>query len=91
LPKQHIYYFKSQTENVVSNGAILTHLFIDILKGVDFEWSMKLFVGSIKKWDKLEKLILARLFEDDTKVSMPTLFVAKQKKEESINMFVERF
>ena len=52
---------------------------------------MKLFVGSIKKWDKLEKLILARLFEDDTKVSMPTLFATKQKKEESINTFVERF
>jgi len=27
-PNQHIYYFKSQTENVVSNDAILTRLFI---------------------------------------------------------------
>ena len=90
-PNQHIYYFKSQTGNVVSNDAILGRLFIDILKGVDFEWFMKFFVGSIKKWADLEKLFFARFFEDDTKVSMPTLFATKQKKEESINMFVERF
>ena len=31
---QHIYYFKSQTENVVSNDAILARLFIGTLKGV---------------------------------------------------------
>jgi len=37
LPHQHIYYFKSQTRNVVSNDAILTCLFIGTLKGIAFE------------------------------------------------------
>jgi len=30
-PNQHIYYFKSQTGNVVSNDAIMTRLFISEL------------------------------------------------------------
>jgi len=36
-PNRHIYYFKSQTENVVDNDAILTRLFIGTLKGLAFE------------------------------------------------------
>jgi len=45
---QHIYYFKSQTGNVVSNDTIMAHLFIVTLKGVAFKWFMKLPVGLIK-------------------------------------------
>jgi len=52
---------------------------------------MKLLVGSIEKWVDLEKLFLARFFEDDTEVSVPTLLATKQKKGESIKAFVERF
>ena len=70
---QHIYYIKSQTGNVVWNDAIMARLFIGTLKGVTFEWFMKLPVGSIKTWADLEKLFLARFFEDDTEISVPTL------------------
>ena len=52
---------------------------------------MKLPIGSIEKWVDLEKLFLARFFEDDTEVSVPTLLATKQKKGESIKAFVERF
>jgi len=89
-PNQHIYYFKSQTGNVGSNDAMLARLFIGTLK-VAFEWFMKLPAGSINKWTDLEKLFLARFFEDDTEVSVPTLLATKQKKRESIKVFVERF
>ena len=44
---QHICYFKFQTRNIESNDAILAH-FIGILKGVAFEWFMKLPASSIK-------------------------------------------
>ena len=47
-PNQHIYYFKSQTGNVVYSDAILASLFIGTLKGLVFEWFMKLSEGSIK-------------------------------------------
>jgi len=52
---------------------------------------MKLLVGSIKNWADLEKLFLACFYEDDTEVFVPTLLATKQKKRESIKMFVERF
>ena len=34
FPNQHIYYFKSQTGNVVSNDAIMAHLFIGTSRGL---------------------------------------------------------
>ena len=33
LSNQHIYYFKSQTGNIVSNDVVRAHLFIGTLKG----------------------------------------------------------
>ena len=36
---QHIYYFKSQTGNVVDNDAILARLFIGTLKGLPLNGS----------------------------------------------------
>ena len=69
----------------------MARLFIGTLKGVAFEWFMKLPTGSIEKWVELEKLFLTRFFEDDTEVSVPTLLTSKQKKGESIKAFVERF
>ena len=89
-PNQHIYYFKSQTGNVVDNDAILARLFISTLKGLAFEWFMKLPEGSIKNWGDLENLFLTRFFEDDSEVTMPTLLATKQRKGESVKSFVER-
>jgi len=80
LPNQYISYFKSQIRNVVSNDAIIARLFISTLKGVAFEWFMKLSAGLIKTWNDLEKLFLAHFFEDNTEISVPTLLAAKQKK-----------
>ena len=45
----------------------------------------------IKNWADLEKLFLAYFFEDDTKMSVPTLLAIKQRKGESTKIFVERF
>ena len=47
--------------------------------------------GSIEERVDLEKFFLARFFEDDIEVSVPTLLATKQKKGESIKAFVERF
>ena len=90
-PNQQIYYFKSQTGNVISNDAILARLVIGTLKGVAFEWFMKLPTGSTKTWANLEKLFLAHFFEDNSEISVPTLLATKQKKGEFIKTFVKRF
>ena len=55
-------------------------IYSGILKGVAFEWFMKLSAGSIKTWADHEKLFLAHFFEDDSEISVPTLLAAKQKK-----------
>ena len=77
---RHIYYFKSQTRNVVSNDAILAHLFIGTLKVIAFEWFMKLSEGSIKRWGDLEKLFLTHFFEDDSEITTLTLLATRQRK-----------
>jgi len=69
----------------------LARLFIGILKGLVFEWFMKLPEGSIKNWGDLEKLFLTRFFEDDSEITMPSLLATKQQKGESVKAFVERF
>jgi len=88
---QYIYYFKSQAGNVLSNDAILECLFIGNLKGITFEWFMKLAEGSIKNWGDLEKLFFTRFFEDDSEITMPTLLATRQWKGKSVKAFVERF
>jgi len=90
-PNQHIYYFKSQTGNMVDNDAILACLFIGTLKGLAFEWFIKLPEGSIKNWGHLEKLFLTCFFEDDSEVTMHILLATKQLKGESVKSFIERF
>ena len=66
-------------------------LFIGTLKGLAFEWFIKLQEGSIKNWGDLEKLFLTRFFENDSEITMPTLLAMKQQKGESVKIFVERF
>jgi len=66
-------------------------LFIGTLKGLTFEWFMKLTEDSIKNWGNLEKLFLTRFFEDDSEVTMSTLLATNQRKGESVKAFVERF
>ena len=58
----------------------MAHLFIGTLKGVAFEWFVKLPAGYIKKWVDLKKLFLARFFKDDVMIFVPTLLTTKKKK-----------
>ena len=62
---------------MVDNDAILARLFIGTLKGLAFEWFMKLPENFIKNWSDLEKLFLTRFFEEDLEIIMPTLLATK--------------
>ena len=44
-----------------------------------------------QKLGDLEKLFLTRFFEDDSEITMPTLLATKQRKGDSVKIFVERF
>jgi len=69
----------------------MARLFIGTLKGIAFEWFMKLPESSIKNLGDLEKLFLARFFKDDSVITMPTLLAMRQQKGESVKAIVERF
>jgi len=72
-PNQHIYYFRSQTGNVIDNNAIMARLFIGTLKGVASDWFRSLPSGSINSWVNLETRFLSQFYEDDTEVTMDKL------------------
>ena len=83
-PNQHIYYFWSQTGNVIDNDVIMAKLFIGTLKGVAFDWFRSLSPGSINSWIDLKNRFLSRFYEDDTEVTMDKLFSTLQRKGESV-------
>src|SRR3954469_23661054 len=75
--QQHIYYFQSQTGSLKGNDPVRTRLFISTLKGVAFEWFLKLPKGSITCWDDLEAFFLSRFFEEEADINMHTLPLTK--------------
>jgi len=85
-----MYYFRSQTGNIIDNNAIKARLFIGTLKGVAFDWFKSLPSGSINSWVDLETRFLSRLYEDDTEVTMDKFLSTVQKGGESVRDYVER-
>src|SRR3954462_6550632 len=67
--QQHIYYFQSQTENLMENDLVRTRLFISTLKGVAFEWFRKLPKGYISCWADLDALFLSCFFEEEVNIN----------------------
>ena len=76
---------------MIGNDAIMTRLFIGTLKGTAFDWFRSLPADSINSWVDLETLFLSRFFEDDVEVTMNKLLETKQKPQEPIKEFIERF
>ena len=88
---QHIYYFWSQTYNVIDNDAIMGRLFIYTLKGVTLDWFRSLPLGSINSWIDLQTRFLSRFYDDDTEITMDKLLSTVQRKGESVRDYIERF
>ena len=65
--------------------------FVGTLRGPAFDWYRRLKPGSINSWEDLESKFLAQFFDDDTEVSIRTLFDEKQKGGESVDTFIKRF
>jgi len=88
---QHIYYFRSQTGNVIDNDAIMVRLFIGTLKEVAFDWFKSRPSGSINSWTDLETRFIFWFYKDDTEVTMDKLLSTVQKGGESVRKYIERF
>lgn len=63
---------------MLSNDALMTWLFIGLLKRIAFNWFRSFQVRSLKSWVDLEGWFLAHFYEDDTEMSMPTLIDKKK-------------
>jgi len=90
-PNQHIYYFRSQTGNVIDNDTIMARLFISTLKREAFDWFRSLPPGFINSWIDFETRFLSRFYEDDTEVTMDKILSTLQKKGESVRDYIESF
>src|SRR4051812_26445984 len=89
--QQHIYYFQSQTKNLMGNDPMRNRLFISTLKEVAFKWFCKLPKSWITCWDDLDDLFFSCFFEEEADINMNTLILTKQKEGELVNNFIERF
>ena len=90
-PNQHIYYFRSQTGNIIDNDAIMVRLFIDTLKGVAFDWFRNLPSSSINSWIDGETWFSSRFYENNTELTIDKLLATVQKGEESVREYIVRF
>ena len=90
-PDQHIYYFRSQTGNVINNDAIIARLFIGTLNVVAFDWFRSLPNDFINFWIDLETQFLSRFYDDDTEVTIDKLLSTVQKGGEFVQYYIERF
>jgi len=90
-PNQHIYYFWSQTINVIDNDVVMARLFISTLKGVAFDWFRSLPNSFINSWIDQKTRFLSRYYEDETEVTMDKLLSTVWKGGESMREYIERF
>jgi len=90
-PNQHIYYFRSQIDNIIDNDTIMAKLFIGTLKGITFDWFKSLPSGSINSWIDLETRFLSQFYEDDTEVTIDKLLSMVQKGREFVWEYIEMF
>ena len=78
-PTQHLIYFKSHLGIISGNEPLMVRSFVGTLRAAAFDWYRRLKPGSITTWDDMESMFLANFFDDDTEVSIGTLFEEKQK------------
>ena len=90
-PTQYLIYFKSHLGVILGNEPLMVRSFVGTLCVAAFEWYHRLKPGSINSCDDMETMFLTNFFDDDTEVSIGTLFDEKQKDGELVENFVKRF
>ncbi|KAA0050543.1 retrotransposon gag protein [Cucumis melo var. makuwa] len=89
--KQHIAHFVETCENAGSRGDQLVRQFVRSLKGNTFEWYTDLEPEVIDSWEQLEIEFLNRFYSTRRVVSMMELTNTKQRKEEPVIDYINRW
>ena len=90
-PKQHIAHFVETCENAGSRGDQLVRQFVRSLKGNAFEWYTDLESEVIDSWEQLEKEFFNRFYSTRRTVSMMELTNTKQRIEEPVINYINRW
>ncbi|KAL9241927.1 hypothetical protein vseg_015979 [Gypsophila vaccaria] len=90
-PKQHIAHFVETCSNAGTDGDLLVKQFVRSLKGIAFDWYADLAHQSINSWEQMEDEILSRFYNTRRVVSIVELTKTKQRDEESVIDFINRW
>ena len=89
--QEHLINFSLTLGNFVNNPNFCLRLFGSSLTGDAFQWYLALPTGSVKTWEEMQKLFIARFFITQKDVTIADLTNLKQKSNENVQDFIERW
>ena len=90
-PRQHIAHFVETCDSAGTHGDLLVKQFVRSLKDKAFEWYINLEPESIDSWKQLEREFLNRFFSTCRVVSFMELTRIKQREEEPVVDYINRW
>ncbi|KAK2975456.1 hypothetical protein RJ640_007802 [Escallonia rubra] len=90
-PRQHIAHFIETCNDARTEGDLLVKQFIRSLKGNAFDWYTNLELESIDCWEEMEREFQNRFYITRRSVSMMELTNTKQRKEEPVVNYINRW
>ena len=90
-PHQHVAHFVETCNNAGTDRDLLVKQFVQTLKGNTFDWYIDLKPASIDSWDQLEREFLNRFYSIKSTVSMIELTTTKQRTDEAVIDYIQRW
>ncbi|KAI5329465.1 hypothetical protein L3X38_028862 [Prunus dulcis] len=90
-PKQHVAHFIEMCNIAGTNDDYLLKQFVRSLRGTAFNWYIDLEPESIDSWEQMEREFLNRFYSTRRSVSMLELTSTKQRKDEPVVDYINRW
>ncbi|KAI5329175.1 hypothetical protein L3X38_028572 [Prunus dulcis] len=90
-PKQHVAHFIEMCNSAGTNDDYLVKQFVRSLRGTAFNWYIDLEPESIDSWEQMEREFLNRFYSTRRSVSMLELTSTKQRKDEPVVDYINRW
>lgn len=90
-PHEHLMQFILALGNLMHNPNYCLRLFGSSLTGDAFQWYLTIPAGSVKTWEEMQKLFIARLFVTQREVTLSDLSNMRQKPNETVDKYIERW
>ncbi|KAI5316688.1 hypothetical protein L3X38_036395 [Prunus dulcis] len=90
-PKRHVAHFIEMCNSAGTNDDYLVKQFVRSLRGTAFNWYIDLEPESIDSWEQMEREFLNRFYSTRRSVSMLELTSTKQRKDEPVVDYINRW